>query len=55
MDRIIVLEAGRVEEKGTYNELLERNGAFAAITSKLLWQNTIVTAKTIAKMPKLPE
>ena len=55
MDRIIVLEAGRVEEKGTYNELLERNGAFAAIASKLLWQNTIVTAKTIAKMPKLPE
>ena len=32
--RIIVLEARRVEEKGTYNELLERNGAFAAMASK---------------------
>ena len=53
--RIILLEVGRVEIKGTYNELLERDGAFAAIASKLLWQNTIVTAKTIAKMPKLPE
>jgi ABC-type multidrug transport system fused ATPase/permease subunit len=34
MDRIIVLEARRVEEKGTYNELLERNGAFAAMAYK---------------------
>ena len=34
MDKIIVLEAGRVEEKGTYNELLERNGAFAAMARK---------------------
>ena len=31
MDNIIVLEAGRVEVKGTYNELLDRNGAFAAL------------------------
>jgi ABC-type multidrug transport system fused ATPase/permease subunit len=34
MDKIIVLEAGRVEEKGTYNELLERDGAFAAMARK---------------------
>ena len=34
MDNIIVLEAGRVEEKGTYNELLERGGAFAAMARK---------------------
>ena len=34
MDNIIVLEAGRVEEKGTYNELLDRNGAFAAMARK---------------------
>ena len=34
MDKIIVLESGRVEEKGTYNELLDRNGAFAAMARK---------------------
>jgi len=34
MDKIIVLEAGRVKEKGTYNELLERGGAFAAMARK---------------------
>ena len=34
MDNIIVLEAGRVEEKGSYNELLDLNGAFAAMARK---------------------
>jgi len=34
MDKIIVLEAGQVKEKGTYNELLERGGAFAAMARK---------------------
>lgn len=34
MDRIIVLEAGRVVETGGFAELMERNGAFAAMARK---------------------
>jgi len=34
MDRIIVLEAGRVVESGSFAELMERNGAFAAMARK---------------------
>jgi ATP-binding cassette subfamily B (MDR/TAP) protein 1 len=32
-DQIAVLEAGRVVERGTYDELLERGGAFARLAS----------------------
>ena len=34
MDNLIVLEAGRVEENSGYNELMDRNGAFAAMARK---------------------
>ena len=34
MGKIIVLEAGRVGENGTYNELLGSNGTFAAMAHK---------------------
>jgi subfamily B ATP-binding cassette protein MsbA len=34
MDRIIVLEAGRVVESGSFAELMERNGEFAAMARK---------------------
>ena len=34
MDRIIVLTAGRIVEQGTFNELLRRNGVFAAMARK---------------------
>ena len=34
MDKIIVLEAGRVEVEGTFLELLERGDAFAAMARK---------------------
>jgi ABC-type phosphate transport system ATPase subunit/ubiquitin-protein ligase len=34
MDRIIVLDAGRVVESGGFAELMERNGAFAAMARK---------------------
>lgn len=33
MDRIIVLDAGRVAEDGTHHELLEQNGLYAALWS----------------------
>jgi len=33
-NKIIVLEAGRVEEEGTFLELLERGDAFAAMARK---------------------
>ena len=33
MDRLIVIDAGRVVEQGSHAELLERNGVYAA-----LWQ-----------------
>ena len=33
-DRIIVIEEGRVSEGGTYEELLEKNGSFAALVKK---------------------
>jgi subfamily B ATP-binding cassette protein MsbA len=34
MDKIIVLDDGRVTEEGSFNELLEHNGAFAAMARK---------------------
>jgi subfamily B ATP-binding cassette protein MsbA len=34
MDRIIVLTSGRIVEQGTFNELLRRNGVFAAMARK---------------------
>ena len=34
MDKIIVLDAGRVVESGSFGELLERDGAFAAMARK---------------------
>jgi ABC-type multidrug transport system fused ATPase/permease subunit len=30
-DRLVVLEAGRIVEMGTHDELLERNGRFAEL------------------------
>ena len=34
MDRLIVLDQGRIVEQGTHNELLEKNGLYAK-----LWQH----------------
>ena len=34
MDKIIVLEAGQIVEQGSFSELLERDGAFAAMARK---------------------
>ena len=34
MDQIIVLETGRVVEEGSFGELLDRDGPFAAIARK---------------------
>jgi ATP-binding cassette, subfamily B, multidrug efflux pump len=34
MDRLIVLDHGKIVEQGTHNELLRRNGLYAA-----LWQH----------------
>ena len=34
MDRIIVLESGRIVESGTFNELLEQGGVFAQMARK---------------------
>jgi ATP-binding cassette, subfamily B, multidrug efflux pump len=33
MDRLVVLDRGRIAEQGTHDELLRRNGHYAA-----LWQ-----------------
>jgi ABC-type multidrug transport system fused ATPase/permease subunit len=33
MDRLVVLDRGRIVEQGTHNELLRRNGHYAS-----LWQ-----------------
>ena len=34
MDRIIVLSQGRIVEQGTFQELLQQNGAFAAMARR---------------------
>jgi ABC-type multidrug transport system fused ATPase/permease subunit len=31
-DRIVVMRHGRIEESGTHNELLARNGVYATLT-----------------------
>jgi ATP-binding cassette subfamily B protein len=33
-DQILVLEQGRIIERGTYEELIDANGAFAALAAK---------------------
>jgi ABC-type multidrug transport system fused ATPase/permease subunit len=33
-DRILVLDKGRIAEDGTYDELIARNGLFAALVAK---------------------
>ena len=33
-DRIIVLDGGRIAEDGTYDELMQKNGLFAALVAR---------------------
>lgn len=35
-DRIVMLEAGHITEMGTYEELMDKNSAFAALASRQL-------------------
>lgn len=39
-DRVVVMSDGCVSEVGTYNELLDRNGAFAEFVRKYLEEET---------------
>ncbi len=33
-DRIIMIDEGRIKEEGTYDELMEKNGAFANLVRR---------------------
>ena len=38
VDRLFVLDAGRIVESGRYDELIERDGVFAALSRRQLVQ-----------------
>ncbi|MBQ0146512.1 MAG: hypothetical protein KBS51_05300 [Lachnospiraceae bacterium] len=38
-DRILVIEEGRISESGTYDELIKKNGSFAALVKKQMSVN----------------
>ena len=38
VDRIYVLDAGRIVESGSYDDLMERDGVFAALSRRQLVQ-----------------
>ena len=37
-DRLLVVDEGRIVEQGTYDDLIERHGAFAQLASSGEWQ-----------------
>ncbi|MCK1794675.1 thiol reductant ABC exporter subunit CydD [Streptomyces sp. XM4193] len=53
VDEIVVLESGRVAERGTYAELLARRGAFAAMLARERAQDALLTAtgRPLAEKP----
>jgi ATP-binding cassette subfamily B multidrug efflux pump len=52
LDRLIVIDRGHIVEQGTHNELLRRNGLYAA-----LWQHQSggFLAEELPELPELPE